>query len=237
MNYFSHDSNARNDERIIRLRMKYGAAGYGVFFMVLERMRDATGYMCATDYNAISYDLRVDAELIRAVVEDFELFKFTDDHAFFYSSSMLRRMKQKDEVSRKRSEAGKRGGRPRKPKVIPSAPESDKPAKNSSPPADTQADIKALIGEHEQECMCMKFHINQAELSKRYAQFILDCQCRQTDHNDRRDAINHFNDWLRIVLEAETRKANEQSERTSQANKRRGVQATTSQPQDYSGAF
>ena len=35
MNYFSHDSNARNDERIIRLRMKYGAAGYGVFFMVL----------------------------------------------------------------------------------------------------------------------------------------------------------------------------------------------------------
>ena len=71
MNYFSHDSNARNDERIIRLRMKYGAAGYGVFFMVLERMRDATGYMCATDYNAISYDLRVDAELIRAVVEDF----------------------------------------------------------------------------------------------------------------------------------------------------------------------
>lgn len=27
MNYFSHDSNARNDERIIRLRMKYGEIG------------------------------------------------------------------------------------------------------------------------------------------------------------------------------------------------------------------
>ena len=35
-NYFSHDSNARNDERILLLRMKHGAAGYGVYFMLLE---------------------------------------------------------------------------------------------------------------------------------------------------------------------------------------------------------
>ena len=34
-NYFSHDSNARNDEKVIRLRMKHGAAGYGVYFMLL----------------------------------------------------------------------------------------------------------------------------------------------------------------------------------------------------------
>ena len=31
--YFPHDSNARNDERLVNVRMKHGPAGYGVYFM------------------------------------------------------------------------------------------------------------------------------------------------------------------------------------------------------------
>lgn len=31
--YFPHDSNARNDAKILKVRMKYGAEGYGVYFM------------------------------------------------------------------------------------------------------------------------------------------------------------------------------------------------------------
>lgn len=108
-NYFSHDSNARNDEKVIRLRMKHGAAGYGVYFMLLERMREETNYMCATDYNMIAFDFRVDASLIQSVVEDFGLFAITDDGNFFYSESFMHRMKAKDTVSKARSEAGRKG--------------------------------------------------------------------------------------------------------------------------------
>ena len=107
--YFSHDSNARNDEKIIRLRMKHGAAGYGVYFMLLERMREEANYMCAADYEMIAFDLRVDKELVKAVVEDFGLFALTDDHQSFYSRSFMNRMQQKDVKSEKLSEAGKRG--------------------------------------------------------------------------------------------------------------------------------
>lgn len=92
------------------MRMRHKAAGYGVYFMILERMRDANNYMCAKDYNLIAFDLREDAALIKSVVEDFGLFVFTEDGKYFYSESFLKRMELKDDVSRKRSEAGKKGG-------------------------------------------------------------------------------------------------------------------------------
>ena len=34
--YFPHDSNARNDIKLIKLRSKYGYEGYGVYFALIE---------------------------------------------------------------------------------------------------------------------------------------------------------------------------------------------------------
>ena len=107
--YFPHDSNARNSDKIIRLRMRHKSAGYGVYFMILERLRDEPDYMSVKDYNMIAFDLREDASLIKSVVEDFGLFVFTEDGKYFYSESFKRRMEIKDEKNKKRSEAGKIG--------------------------------------------------------------------------------------------------------------------------------
>jgi len=96
-NYFPHDSNARNDDRIIAVRMRLGAEGYGIYFMLLERLREGNGYTCAKDYNVMAFDLRVSAEKVKAVVEDFGLFAFTEDRTRFYSESMMKRMEVKDE--------------------------------------------------------------------------------------------------------------------------------------------
>ena len=73
-NYFSHDSNARNSNKLINVRMRHGAAGYGVYFMILERLREEKEYMSIKDYNMIAFDLRVDASLIKSIVEEFGLF-------------------------------------------------------------------------------------------------------------------------------------------------------------------
>lgn len=107
--YFPHDSNARNSDKLIRLRMRHKAAGYGVFFMILERLREEPDYMSVKDYNMIAFDLREDASLIKSVIEDFGLFVFTEDGKYFYSESFKQRMGFKDEKSRKRSEAGRLG--------------------------------------------------------------------------------------------------------------------------------
>lgn len=112
-NYFPHDSNARNSERLIRLRMKHGAEGYGVYFMILERLREEAGYVSASDYEMMAFDFRVDVDLVRSVVEDFGLFMPTADGKGFYSESLKRRMEYKDEKLKKRSEAGKCGAQAR----------------------------------------------------------------------------------------------------------------------------
>ncbi|MGM9692594.1 MAG: DUF4373 domain-containing protein [Alloprevotella sp.] len=106
-NYFPHDSNARNDERLLRLRMKHGAAGYGVYFMLLERLREEAGYTSVKDYNIIAFDLRVDASVAKSVVEDFGLFAFTEDGKRFYSESFSRRMGMKDAQRKRQEEGGK----------------------------------------------------------------------------------------------------------------------------------
>lgn len=112
-NYFPHDSNARNSDKMIRLRMVHKAAGYGVYFMILERLREEATYMSVRDYNMIAFDLRVDASLVKSVVEDFGLFVVTPDGNYFYSESFNERMAVKDEKSRKRAEAGREGMRKR----------------------------------------------------------------------------------------------------------------------------
>lgn len=104
-NYFSHDSNARNSQKILRLRIVHGCAGYGVFFMLLERLRDEDGYMSVKDYNTIAFDFRCDSALVKSVVEDFGLFTFTEDGKRFYSENFSERMGMKDEIKAKRKKA------------------------------------------------------------------------------------------------------------------------------------
>lgn len=107
--YFSHDSNARNDEKMLAVRMRHNAEGYGIYFMLIERLRDESDYTSVKDYNMIAFDLRVSAEKVKSIVEDFGLFDFSEDGKRFFSDSLMRRMEIKDESSSKRSEAGKKG--------------------------------------------------------------------------------------------------------------------------------
>lgn len=113
-NYFSHDSNARNDVKLIQVRMsKLGASGYGIYWMIIERLREEPNYTSIKDYNAIAFDLRVDTSDVKSVIEDFGLFVFADDGKYFYSESLINRMAIKDAKQSKLSEAGKKGAKKR----------------------------------------------------------------------------------------------------------------------------
>ena len=106
-NYFSHDSNARNDSKIISLRMKLGVEGYGIYFMIIERLREESDYVSNKDYDSLAFDFRTTPEKVKSVIEDFGLFIFTDDDCF-YSESLMQRMILKDEKSNKHSLGGKK---------------------------------------------------------------------------------------------------------------------------------
>ena len=92
--YFSHDSNARNSDKLLKVRMDLGAEGYAIYFMILERLREEDDYISKNDYMMIAYDLRVDEEKVKKVINDYDLFIVDDD--VFYSKSFMERMTIKD---------------------------------------------------------------------------------------------------------------------------------------------
>lgn len=106
--YFTHDSNARNSSKLISVRMKYGAEGYGIYFMIIERLREEEDYSSLADYERLAFDLRVESTKIKSIVEDFDLFEFTEDGKRFYSKSLTRRMEFKDKKLNQLSEKGRR---------------------------------------------------------------------------------------------------------------------------------
>lgn len=101
-NYYSHDSAARDDEKILALRMKHGWEGYGLYWALVEKLREATDYKLTIDYNVIAYDLRVSSAIVKSIINDFGLFAFSDDEEGkrFYSESLMRRMDIKDSKSK-----------------------------------------------------------------------------------------------------------------------------------------
>ena len=108
--YFSHDSNARNDQRLMKVRMQYGMEGYGVYFGIIEILREQKDYtLTFDDIDSISFDLRVDKQKIEDIVENYDLFEIKG-HTMFYSKSLKRRLECMDVKKKKRQEAGRLGG-------------------------------------------------------------------------------------------------------------------------------
>ena len=107
--YFNHDSNARNDEKIVALRIRYGAEGYGVYFMLIEMLQAAPGCTLEKDYKALAFDLRVSARRIKSIVEDFGLFTPTDGGKKFYSERLIKYASDVDESYERYAEAGRKG--------------------------------------------------------------------------------------------------------------------------------
>lgn len=120
--YFKHDCNARQDEKILALRMKHGWEGYGLYWALIERLRESANYSCVCDYNLIAYDLRSDANKIKSIIEDFRLFDFATDEnrgKLLYSRRLLEDMYLKDDAREAKVEAGKKGAEAKKKKADP----------------------------------------------------------------------------------------------------------------------
>jgi hypothetical protein len=100
--YFSHDYNTRNDEKIKHLIRKHGMEGYGIFWSLVEDLYNNTNVL-RIDYDGMAYDLRTNAEMVKSVIHDFDLFLV--DGGNFSSESVDRRLKKREEKSAKARES------------------------------------------------------------------------------------------------------------------------------------
>ena len=75
MKWFKHDSDASNDAKLKKLRLKYGAQGYGIYWYCLELISRNV------DKHNLTFELEHDAELI---ADDFKLSSDLVQHIMTY---------------------------------------------------------------------------------------------------------------------------------------------------------
>jgi hypothetical protein len=90
--YFPHDYSARNDQKVLQLRYKLGAEGYGVYWMLLETMaEDTTGYIQKDDIGGLSLGYGVAIETLQKTLDvcaQIGLFRQCE-HGNYFSERML----------------------------------------------------------------------------------------------------------------------------------------------------
>ena len=108
-NYFSHDSNARDDEKILAMRIDLGWEAYGLYWALIEMLRDASDYMLKANFKVLAFSLHTTPDLIQQIICNYGLFSFSEDQQSFFSSSLTKRMEEKEVLSKKRrASAGNR---------------------------------------------------------------------------------------------------------------------------------
>lgn len=108
--YFPHDSNARQDVKILKLRIKHGWAGYGLYWGIIETLRDQDNYAFEADQpELISLAVGCSIDEITPVLNTcLEVGLLKKEDGYIFSPSLKRRMKRVDDIREKRRLAGKK---------------------------------------------------------------------------------------------------------------------------------
>jgi len=109
--YFKHDTNARHDPKIKSLINKTGIKGYGCYWIVIEMLRDSSGYKLedkSFNWEILAEETKMTIDEARQFIKDcVDRELLVMDDGFFYSMSLISRMQDLDEMRRRNSVAGK----------------------------------------------------------------------------------------------------------------------------------
>lgn len=105
--YFSHDYNARNDEKILELRAEFGPEGYGIFWMIVETMAENENCgIKASLLGGLSLGFGVAKNKLNEIISkcvDLKLFHESD--GYYFSNRLLSHKTYRQKLS----ESGKKG--------------------------------------------------------------------------------------------------------------------------------
>lgn len=109
--YFSHDYNARNDLKIQALISDHGPAGYGIFWAISEVLHEEEGHLIHIDnvtIKALAKQMSTSVEQINLVLKScVEIGLFHENSDGIFSKRVNENIKQREEISKKRSKAGR----------------------------------------------------------------------------------------------------------------------------------
>lgn len=89
--YFPHDSNAKDDPKIMLLIAQLGLEAYGIYWVLIEYLREQPGYQAPLILlDPLSRRFGLSKEKFEAIVKNYGLFTYDDFN--FYSTSLIQRM-------------------------------------------------------------------------------------------------------------------------------------------------
>ena len=111
--YFSHDANASNDPKILSMRCDYGLEGYGMYWLIIEALRNEADYKLQLDkctYRALAMQMHSKPDAIKKYIEDCinEYKLFCSDEENFWAESLLKRMGKLEDIRIKRKAAAEK---------------------------------------------------------------------------------------------------------------------------------
>lgn len=104
--YFSHDSNSRNDIKLIKVRAIYGYEGYGIYFALIELLFSEGNRLCLDDIESLAFGLQCKPDILKVIIMNFDLFVIEDN--CFYSKRLDNIMNEIESKSIKASENAKK---------------------------------------------------------------------------------------------------------------------------------
>lgn len=129
----------RTSSHVLRMRIREGAAGYGIYMMLLEILRDADGRKVFNFPEGLAYAINErDIDLVKRVIEDYGLFNIDED-GNITSPWLDAQMAEYDAKKAAAVEAGKRGAAKRYGK------KPEEPAENSNPMGGAKGSLKAPL--------------------------------------------------------------------------------------------
>lgn len=115
--WFPHDSNASEDEKCILLIDQMGLEGYGIFWVLVEKLRSQADYKLKFKVvPGIAKRYGTSTEKMMTVITKFDLFQY-DNNDFFYSESLNRRMENWEMTKKRRHEIAVKASQTRWSKI------------------------------------------------------------------------------------------------------------------------
>lgn len=129
--YFPHFSNARNDKKLKRARKELGIEGYGIFFMLLEILREESDFKYPLkDIDLLADDFGTSEQKVRTIIANYELFEVDIEQRFF-SSKFIEFLQPYIHMKEQRRIAGIKSGEVRRAKTL-NLIENEQPFNGSS---------------------------------------------------------------------------------------------------------
>ena len=207
--YFSHDANAKDDPKILQLRMEMGWEGYGLFWALIEMLRNESDHKMRTHYKSIAFALHTHEDSIKKLINDFDLFAIEGE--YFWSESLLKRMEMKESKSEKaRQSAKKRWNQDNDANAMRTHSDGNAIAMQLKESKVKESKGNILTEESHNEIfrklwnsniwlegIAIKNKATKEEVQKHLNDFRLECILKDELKVDEKDAKNHFINWMK----------------------------------------